>query len=153
MRDRPRGSSQSQGACPQTANGTYPAEAAAGPGRSKHWKRSHLSLAHSAKSRNLPRASLRAQDRPRGAQEQPANTTNTSQSQGACPQTANGTYPAEAAAGPGRSKHWKRSHLSLAHSAKAATSSELPCERRTGPAEPRTQPATRTIKTPQSGIQ
>jgi hypothetical protein len=42
-------------------------QAAAGPGRSKHRKRSPLPFAHSAKSPYLPRASLRAQDRSRGA--------------------------------------------------------------------------------------
>ena len=37
----------------------------------------------------------------------------------------------------GRSEHWKRSNPSLAHSAKAPSSPELPCERRTDPGERR----------------
>jgi hypothetical protein len=41
-----------------------------------------------------------------------------------------------AAAGLGRSKHRKRSNIPLARSAKAPSSPELPCERRTDPAEP-----------------
>ena len=42
----------------------------------------------------------------------------------------------EAAAGPGRSKHRKRSNIPLARSAKAPSSPELPCARRTDLAEP-----------------
>ena len=41
-----------------------------------------------------------------------------------------------AAAGPSRSEHWRRSPKPLARSAKATSSPEPLCERRTGPAEP-----------------
>ena len=45
--------------------------------------------------------------------------------------------PAAAAAGSGRSEHWKRSNPSLAHSAKAPPCPKLTCARRPGPAEPK----------------
>ncbi|MEY3534674.1 MAG: hypothetical protein RLZZ582_250, partial [Verrucomicrobiota bacterium] len=67
------------GACPQSNSGftlcepvpklSEPPdnlEAAAGPGRSKHWKRSNFP-SRTARKPILPRASLRAQDRSRGA--------------------------------------------------------------------------------------
>jgi hypothetical protein len=99
--------------------------AAAGPGRSKHWNVDTLiPIARQRESRACPQRSLRAQDRSRGAP--------THDSPQAPAQRPN--HPA--AAGSGRSEHRKRSNLSLAHSAKAPSYPELPCERRHDPAEP-----------------
>ena len=57
-------------------------------------------------------------------------------SAGPFPRPTTPKHVAKAAAGTGRSKHWKRSPKPLAHSAKATPSPELTCARRTVPAAP-----------------
>jgi hypothetical protein len=98
-------------------------EAAAGTGRSEHWKRSPLP-SRAARKPRLPRASLRAQDRSRGDNRhtQPQQPVPQRRIRGAikacpykplaaCPQPTRGMKRIEAAAGTGRSEHWKRSPL------------------------------------------
>jgi hypothetical protein len=99
-----------------------PAAAAAGSGRSEHWRRSNPPLAHSAKAPPCPK--LPCARRPGSAE----------------PKKYSG-------AGSGRSEHWKRSNPSLAHSAKAPSCPKLTCARRLGPAEP-LQRQTKSIECP-----
>ena len=107
----------------------------------------------------LPRASLRAQDRSRGAlTRDPApiarpathptpknlNQSATTETQ-ASAQKRTGKLPttthAPAAAGSGRSEHWKRSPLSLARSAKAHAPASFPASAGPIPRSPHPRPS------------
>jgi hypothetical protein len=119
----------------------------------------HIHPSRAARKPMLPRASLRAQDRSRGAlTRDPApiarpathptpknlNQSATTETQ-ASAQKRTGKLPttthAPAAAGSGRSEHWKRSPSSLARSAKAHTPASFPASAGPIPQSPDPRPS------------